>query len=191
MVCGIYMIINKQTGQKYVGQSVDIDKRWKEHLRGKNLGHSYIDNSIKKYRKDNFTLQIITELPNNQKMLNEHEKYWIKFYNTYIDEDNYNLTPGGDFNPMYLENVIKKHHKSIIGKKHYNARGIKNPNAKYTLWDSHCVSYIVGNMFHGNREPNPCKCFYLSYDGKKVNIGGFVDFLSCKIIHDLIKKLII
>lgn len=28
MTCGIYMIQNKQTGQKYIGQSVDIESRF-------------------------------------------------------------------------------------------------------------------------------------------------------------------
>lgn len=31
MTCGIYMIQNKQTGQKYIGQSVDIESRYRGH----------------------------------------------------------------------------------------------------------------------------------------------------------------
>ncbi len=30
-VCGIYCIENKVNGKKYVGQSIDIYKRWKQH----------------------------------------------------------------------------------------------------------------------------------------------------------------
>ena len=49
MVCGIYMIENKNTGQKYIGQSVDINRRYREHIRGSNISHSYIDDAIQKY----------------------------------------------------------------------------------------------------------------------------------------------
>ena len=31
---GIYLITNKNTGLRYVGQSVNIKKRWKDHLSG-------------------------------------------------------------------------------------------------------------------------------------------------------------
>lgn len=32
MTCGIYEIINKQDGTVYIGQSMDIERRWKVHL---------------------------------------------------------------------------------------------------------------------------------------------------------------
>lgn len=186
MICGIYIIKNKNTGQMYIGQSINIKKRWHEHCNQKN--NTYIDRAIKKYGKNNFSFRIITQLPNNKKILNEHEKYWIDFYNTFNNPKHYNLTPGGDFNPMDVPKIQKKHKESIIGKEHINARGIKNPNGKYTLWDSHKVVYNISNMFHNNRKPNPCKCFFTNYNSKVIPIGGFVDFLTCEIIHNLIMQ---
>lgn len=32
MTCGIYEIINKKNNTSYIGQSIDIEKRWKAHL---------------------------------------------------------------------------------------------------------------------------------------------------------------
>lgn len=32
-VCGIYKITNQKTNQCYIGQSVDISKRWKDHVK--------------------------------------------------------------------------------------------------------------------------------------------------------------
>lgn len=66
--------------------------------------------------------------------------------------------------------------------------GENNPMAKYNLWNINKVQYDKWAMFQGNREPNPCKCFYLKFDGKDVNIGGFIDFITPTIIHDLIEK---
>jgi len=31
MISGIYKITNKVNGKVYIGQSVDIERRWKEH----------------------------------------------------------------------------------------------------------------------------------------------------------------
>ena len=32
-ICGIYKITNKQTGDIYIGQSVNIADRWKQHVK--------------------------------------------------------------------------------------------------------------------------------------------------------------
>ena len=31
MTCGIYCLTNKTTGKRYIGQSIDIAARWKQH----------------------------------------------------------------------------------------------------------------------------------------------------------------
>lgn len=108
MTCGIYMITNKKIDQKYIGQSVNIEKRWKEHYSGYNCRHSYIDDAIKKYGDTNFSLSIICELENDTELLNEMEKYYIWKYGTYENRKHYNLTPGGDFNPMKVPEIAQK-----------------------------------------------------------------------------------
>lgn len=115
MVCGIYMIKNKNTGQLYIGQSIDIKKRWYKHIMyGKyEYCHTYIDRAINKYGKDNFELIIIEEVPEDK--LDEREKFWIEQYNAYKNKKHYNLTPGGDFNPMKVEEIVKKR----SGENHY------------------------------------------------------------------------
>ena len=97
MTCGKYMIKNKKTGQIYIGQSINIERRWNFHYNNKK---SYIDRAINKYGVDNFIFKIIEELPKDSLLLNEREKYWIKFYNTIVDKGGYNLTEGGDSNSI-------------------------------------------------------------------------------------------
>lgn len=96
MVAGIYLITNKETGQKYVGGSIDIENRINEHKRAKNLNQQYIEKAINKYGWDKFNWQIITKLPADWKTIGQHEKYWINFYNTFEDPKHYNLTEGGE-----------------------------------------------------------------------------------------------
>lgn len=55
--CGIYKIVNKATGQCYVGQSQRVKKRLKEHFRLLRLGkhtNSHLQNAYNKYGVDNF-----------------------------------------------------------------------------------------------------------------------------------------
>lgn len=95
MVSGTYLIINKETGQKYIGGSIDIDYRMYLHEHSPN-DCSYIDIAIKKYGFDNFKWITLEELPADWGIIGESEKYWIEFYNTFKNKKHYNLTEGGE-----------------------------------------------------------------------------------------------
>lgn len=118
MTCGIYMIKNKKTGQMYVGQSIDIKRRWREHCNGRDKKNSYIDKSIYKYKKNNFKLLILCELERDDELLNEMEKYYIWKYDTFNNKSHYNLTPGGDFCPTKIPEIAKRQGESLRGYKH-------------------------------------------------------------------------
>lgn len=118
MTCGIYMIKNKIDGKMYVGQAVDIERRWKQHCRGHNK-YSYIDKAIKKHGKDNFELIVLRECKNDINLLNKLEQHYIKKYKTYEDKNHYNLTPGGDFSPSKVPEIAKKISEANKGKKNY------------------------------------------------------------------------
>lgn len=107
-VCGIYLITNKMTGQMYVGQSIRIYRRFDEHRRAQGFGHSRIDNAINKYGAENFSFEIIMTIENDIEKLNDAEREWIAILNTYEDDFHYNLTPGGDFNPMKIPEIVAK-----------------------------------------------------------------------------------
>jgi group I intron endonuclease len=56
-ICGIYKIVNKATGQCYVGQSQRVKKRLKEHfrlLRGNKHPNQHLQNSYNKYGANQF-----------------------------------------------------------------------------------------------------------------------------------------
>ena len=86
---GIYKITKKSNGKSYIGQSNDIKRRFIEH-QGKN--ELAIDKAIQKYGYKAFTYEIIEECNLNE--LDEKEKYWITYYNTYKGFG-YNCNEGG------------------------------------------------------------------------------------------------
>lgn len=98
---GIYKITNKINNHSYIGQSIHIEKRWKEHQNKYNWEREckkplYL--AFQKYGLENFTFEVLEECESQD--LNSKEKYYIQYYNTY--KDGYNQTIGGEDN--YGEN---------------------------------------------------------------------------------------
>lgn len=94
MSMGIYKYENKLNGHIYIGLSRNIEKRYSQHLydaRHKERSGTGIDIAIRKYGIENFTFEII-ELCEESK-LDEREKYWIDYYDSY--NNGYNRTVGG------------------------------------------------------------------------------------------------
>lgn len=107
-VCGIYLITNTINGHMYVGQSIDIHKRWREHCALKDSHSSLVEKAIAKYGVENFSFEIIITLENDTDKLNDAEREWIAILNTYEDKNHYNQTPGGDFSPMKVPEIAAK-----------------------------------------------------------------------------------
>lgn len=94
-VIGIYKITNLVTKQSYIGQSVDIASRWKQHIKcglGIDASHTnMLYNSMQKYGVWSFAFELIEQCSKEQ--LNEREKFYISLYQT--DKFGYNMTQGG------------------------------------------------------------------------------------------------
>lgn len=94
---GIYKITNKINGKVYVGQSIDIEERWKQHeykafnING-NAYNSAIHQAFRKYGVENFEYQVI-ELCSVEE-LDAKEIYWIDKLDT-LSPKGYNILPGG------------------------------------------------------------------------------------------------
>ena len=91
--CGIYLITNLINGKVYVGQSINLRRRWREHKYRIYQNNSPIDLAFIKYGRENFKNEILEFcLPED---LDEREKYWINFYDSYNSKKGYNATYGG------------------------------------------------------------------------------------------------
>ena len=106
MSIGIYKVKNLINSKVYIGQSVDIEKRWSTHIAELNNNYHYnahLQRAWNKYGKENFEFSIVEECDVNQ--LNQREIYWISKFNSY--EDGYNLTSGGGNTESFSKPVIQ------------------------------------------------------------------------------------
>lgn len=93
---GIYKITNLKTNDCYIGQSLDIYKRWCQHCKC-GLGiDTPVGNKLYKamfqYGLQNFTFELLEECPKDALTLNEKEKYFIELYDA--KNFGYNSTGG-------------------------------------------------------------------------------------------------
>ena len=104
----IYKITNKLNNKVYIGQTIQKPiERFYQHCAkkcDKYILNMVIHKAIFKYGKDNFTFEVIEEVPKQQ--LNEREEYWIKYYNSYTD--GYNSTKGGQKGNKPFKNIDNK-----------------------------------------------------------------------------------
>lgn len=83
----IYITENIVNNKKYIGK----DKNNKPEYLGSGI---LLRSAIKKYGKNNFKKEILFEC-NDENLLNEMEKYYIKFFDAVNSENYYNIHEGG------------------------------------------------------------------------------------------------
>ena len=92
---GIYKIENTSNGKCYIGQSVQIESRWrhhKYHLAKGNHQNRYLQNAYNK-SPEAFTFEVLEECDIEQ--LNDLEQFYIWLFNSTNDKCGYNLDTGG------------------------------------------------------------------------------------------------
>ena len=130
-VCGIYKIENLVNGKVYIGQSVDIESRWREHknISQRKTSKSYnypLYKAFRKYGVENFSFEIVEECP--VETLSEKEMFYINKYNSCVYDKNsygYNQSYGGD--GAGAGRVLSEETKQKISKNHTNVKGENAP----------------------------------------------------------------
>lgn len=108
----IYAYVKKDINKVvYVGQTTNLETRNNQHIKydpfnQNNREFNYpLSRGIRKYGEEAYEL-IILESELTKEQLNERERYWIKFYDTYFN--GYNQTIGGNnpTKPIFTEEKI-------------------------------------------------------------------------------------
>ena len=143
----IYKATSITTGKVYIGQSCQtLEKRMHQHLSRATTNYdpnNHFHNAIRKYGFPDFVFQVIEDNIINDEVLNEREKYWIEYYNSYYD--GYNSTLGGDaglrrddlvITALFLEGYTTKEICEMTGYNRstiynsYKANGLQEENNK-------------------------------------------------------------
>ena len=117
---GIYMIENLVDHKKYIGQTINYNRRLYLHLHYLRNGihvNKHLQRAWDKYGESNFRFNLFHDLTTEleglsseeeKKLLDDYEISWIKFYKSSNSDFGYNLSEGGDGatllgerNPMY------------------------------------------------------------------------------------------
>lgn len=81
-IMGIYKITNLDNGMCYIGQSVDVADRWRQHVKrgvgAEPVTQNKLYPAMKSIGVENFTFELIEECKGNE--LTPREKYWTDFY---------------------------------------------------------------------------------------------------------------
>lgn len=195
VITGIYLIENLANGKKYIGQSVDVEKRWKNHLSAafnineKVYGYP-LYRAIRKYGKDNFKFSMIEEC--NKEELNDKEIYWIA---KMVPE--YNQTRGGNQyvsgKKLRVEDV-KKIQKILIDDKEYRYSNVEIAKEygilpqtisrinRGELWKDDNLKYPLRDI-----KARKNKSFYCVDCGKLIGYGS-LRCKHCAAIHRMENK---
>ena len=88
---GIYKIVNKINNKIYIGQSINIIRRFKQHKSDAVSKFKYpLYNAFRKYGLNNFEFIIIEEVISVQN-LDLREQYWLDHYKSYLPDFGYNI----------------------------------------------------------------------------------------------------
>lgn len=111
---GVYKITNKINNKCYIGQSIDIERRWKQHIQciyNINLKEYFnpLYEDMRLCGINNFDFDII-EFCNKEELL-LHETYWINYYNA-----EYNRTAKWEYqiNPKKLNPELVEEIQNIL-----------------------------------------------------------------------------
>ena len=176
MTCGIYMIQNLVNGKMYIGQAVDIERRWGRHrsrLRGNNHDNEHLQSAWNKYKEDNFEFTIICECYESQ--LNTKEIDYISKLRTYDRDFGYNKTYGGDSErptEETREKMSKAHKGKYCGENApmYGKHHSEETRRKQSEANKGENAPMYGKL--GAKNPKSISVVQLTLDGELVNIYG-------------------
>jgi len=116
-IVGVYCIRNIINNKHYIGQSIDIHKRWKDHIYKNN--NSVIHRAIQKYGKDAFEFTILRICKQNNNiahvLMDVYEKHFIAMHRSDDKAYGYNVTSGGSDGYQFNKWNTEQRSRNLLG----------------------------------------------------------------------------
>ena len=174
----IYKITNQKNGMVYIGSSIEVERRWRQHkeasINEKDHHYNYpLMIAFREFGIANFTFEVIDTLPDYQAMIKaEHD--WIVKENCIVP-NGYNQTDKTD-SPMFDPVVAKK--MSNTKREKYGKRVCEIDSTKNILniWDSLAEAgedtgldrFKISNVCNGTRLTTGNRIFRFLDDENKI-----------------------
>lgn len=192
MTCGIYKITNIKNGKIYIGQSINIERRWKRHLSASKNPKSHEYNAplhidMRKFGDEAFKIEVLEECV--QEKLNEREKYWIEKTEAFQFGYNNSFNTGcNKLSKTYFLICDDLENTSLTGKEIAKKYGISEQmvsaintglswkhNRKYPIREPQPsvprTCSICGKIISKNNKSGLCfKCYKINDKNKKLKI---------------------
>lgn len=102
----IYLITCLPTGKYYVGKTANtLEHRWYQHCHPGDDKRGHLANAIRKYGKENFVIELLTECAAEE--VDNLERLWIAVLNSTDRTVGLNIKHGGEGGPIPLETRLK------------------------------------------------------------------------------------
>ena len=174
----IYKITNQKNGMVYIGSSIEVERRWRQHkeasINEKDHHYNYpLMVAFREFGIANFTFEVIDTLPDYQAMI-KAEYDWIVKENCVVP-NGYNQTDKTD-SPMFDPAIAKK--MSDTKREKYGKRvcEIDSVNNILTIWDSLAEAgestglnrFKISNVCNGTRLTTGNRIFRFLDDENKI-----------------------
>ena len=156
---GIYIILSKIDGKKYIGQTIGFKKRFKYHritLRGNKHRNPHLQHAWNKYGEENF--EFIEFFPCEREKFGYWELFFVRKFNTLDQTEGYNIhIPDGKGRGFSLSDETKaKISAAQQGDKNWNKGKTLSPETRKKISDSlrgrklspECLRKISGKNNH-------------------------------------------
>ena len=161
---GIYKFTNRITGQAYIGRSVNIEERYKDHKRRSdpnkpNFENTYFHRVMAEYGFETYDFDVLEEC--SKEMLCEREQYYIKKLDTKYP-NGYNIEIGGS-HAKYPLKITQYDAYAIQQDLKDGILSLKEIGQKHGI--SYSEVYLINNGKHWHSE-------YETYPLRKLHLGS-------------------
>lgn len=147
---GIYKIENKINGKVYIGQSIDIARRWREHKCSIHKIDAPLYRAMIKYGLENFTFEVLEECKANELDIKEID--YIIEYNSFYN--GYNQTTGGESSTCSRVALRISEIKRDLKESKMSSQEIMD---KYSICKNSLSMINTGKTYHDDNESYPLR----------------------------------
>ncbi len=198
MTSGVYAIVNKINGKRYVGKSNNIERRWSDHIRLLRKDtkpkdcNRHLYSSFKKYGENNFGFEYLESFDvYDDALLSEAELFWIDLFGTLNRDFGYNLRLD-----TRTKCIVSQETRDIISE---NNKGNNNPNFnnKWSDYQKQNASEIAKKLHQSGvysseetriKHSESSKKFWKENPDKKESMGRKVSEIKSKFYFEQYTK---